>query len=93
MRFPLSVVAAVREVVPSHLAFGMRVSATDWVDGGWNVNDTVVFARAALVEMEGGHIELVRRGPRVLWNAAGHSADLLRDTRGRATFSALIRTT
>jgi 2,4-dienoyl-CoA reductase-like NADH-dependent reductase (Old Yellow Enzyme family) len=47
MRFPLSVVAAVRAVVPPHIAFGIRVSATDWVDGGWTLDDTVEFARAA----------------------------------------------
>ena len=34
MRFPLEVFEAVRRVVPSDVALGVRVSATDWVEGG-----------------------------------------------------------
>ena len=44
MRFPLEVVRAVREVWPERLPLAYRVSATDWLDGGWNPNDTIVFA-------------------------------------------------
>jgi len=46
MRFPLEVFAAVRAVWPSERPLGVRVSATDWVDGGWTVEETVVFAQA-----------------------------------------------
>jgi 2,4-dienoyl-CoA reductase-like NADH-dependent reductase (Old Yellow Enzyme family) len=45
MRFPLELFTAVREVWPSHKPLGVRVSATDWVDGGWNLEEAVVFAR------------------------------------------------
>ncbi|MBL6952206.1 MAG: NADH:flavin oxidoreductase/NADH oxidase [Alphaproteobacteria bacterium] len=45
MRFPLEVFAAVRAVWPEDRPLGVRVSATDWVDGGWTVEETVVFAR------------------------------------------------
>lgn len=45
MRFPLSIVKAVRGVWPSERALGVRISATDWLDGGWNVNDSIVFTR------------------------------------------------
>lgn len=45
VRFPLEVVAAVREVWPEHLPLFVRVSATDWVEGGWTVDETVEFAR------------------------------------------------
>ncbi len=45
MRFPLMVAQAVREVVPQELPLLVRVSATDWTEGGWGVDDTVRFAQ------------------------------------------------
>jgi len=45
MRFPLQVVEAVREVWPAELPLLVRVSASDWTEGGWEIADTVVFAR------------------------------------------------
>lgn len=45
MRFPIEVFAAVRAAVPDDRPVGVRVSATDWVDGGWSVDDTVALAR------------------------------------------------
>jgi len=44
MRFPLEVFDAVRAAVPKEKPVGVRVSATDWVDGGWNLDQTIVFA-------------------------------------------------
>jgi len=46
LRFPLEVFDAVRAVWPADRPLGVRVSATDWVDGGWTVDDTVALARA-----------------------------------------------
>jgi 2,4-dienoyl-CoA reductase-like NADH-dependent reductase (Old Yellow Enzyme family) len=46
MRFPLEVFQALREAVPPSVALGVRVSATDWVDGGWDLAQTLVFAQA-----------------------------------------------
>ena len=43
MRFPLEVFDAVRAVFSKPVT--MRVSATDWVDGGWDVEQTILFAR------------------------------------------------
>jgi 2,4-dienoyl-CoA reductase-like NADH-dependent reductase (Old Yellow Enzyme family) len=45
MRFPLEAFAAVRTVWPADKPMGIRVSATDWMDGGWTPEETVVFAR------------------------------------------------
>lgn len=45
MRFPLEVFEAVRAVWPQDRVLGMRVSATDWIDGGWTPEETVAFAR------------------------------------------------
>ncbi|GIW36118.1 MAG: oxidoreductase [Meiothermus sp.] len=45
MRFPLEVVEAVRAVWPEELPLFVRVSASDWVEGGWDIADTVAFAK------------------------------------------------
>jgi 2,4-dienoyl-CoA reductase-like NADH-dependent reductase (Old Yellow Enzyme family) len=45
MRYPLSVLEAVRAAVPADFPVGLRLSATDWVQGGWDVEECVVFAR------------------------------------------------
>ena len=46
MRLPLAVFEAVREVWPSHKPLGFRVSATDGAEGGWDVAQTIEFAKA-----------------------------------------------
>jgi 2,4-dienoyl-CoA reductase-like NADH-dependent reductase (Old Yellow Enzyme family) len=46
MRFPLEVFDAVRAVFPADRPVTMRVSATDWVEGGWDVEQTIAFAKA-----------------------------------------------
>ncbi len=45
LRFPLEVFRAVREAVPSSVAVGARLSATDWVAGGWDVEQSIVFSQ------------------------------------------------
>jgi 2,4-dienoyl-CoA reductase-like NADH-dependent reductase (Old Yellow Enzyme family) len=47
MRFPLEVIRAVRAVVPASTPVGMRISATDWAPGGWDVEQSIEFVRAA----------------------------------------------
>jgi 2,4-dienoyl-CoA reductase-like NADH-dependent reductase (Old Yellow Enzyme family) len=51
MRFPLEVFDAVRAAVPGGMAVGMRISATDWVEGGWDIEQSIRLAH-----------ELKRRG-------------------------------
>ncbi|SEC81739.1 2,4-dienoyl-CoA reductase [Rhizobiales bacterium GAS191] len=46
MRFPLEVFEAVRAAFPAEKPVWARVSATDWVEGGWSLDETVAFARA-----------------------------------------------
>ena len=46
MRFPLEVFAAVRAAFPAQRPVSVRVSATDWIDGGWDIEQTIAFARA-----------------------------------------------
>src|SRR6266849_55986 len=45
MRFPLEVFAAMRAAWPGHKPLGVRVSCTDWVEGAWDIEQTVAFAR------------------------------------------------
>ena len=46
MRFPLEVFDAVRAAFPAEKPVGVRISATDWVDGGWDLEQSVAFSRA-----------------------------------------------
>jgi NADPH2 dehydrogenase len=46
MRWPLEVFEAVRRVVPEGKPVGVKVSATDWVEGGWDLEQTIEYARA-----------------------------------------------
>ncbi|HEY0011617.1 MAG TPA: NADH:flavin oxidoreductase/NADH oxidase [Allosphingosinicella sp.] len=46
MRFPLEIYDAVRAAFPAGKSVTMRVSGTDWAEGGWDVEQTVAFARA-----------------------------------------------
>ncbi len=44
-RLAREVVAAVRAVWPDHLPLWVRISATDWVEGGWSEDEAVALAR------------------------------------------------
>ncbi|MEO7999361.1 MAG: NADH:flavin oxidoreductase/NADH oxidase [Gemmatimonadaceae bacterium] len=46
LRFPLEIFELVRAAFPASQPVGVRVSATDWVEGGWHVDDTIAFAQA-----------------------------------------------
>jgi len=46
MRFPLEVFEAVRAAFPPEKPVAVRVSGTDWVRGGWDIEQTVAYARA-----------------------------------------------
>src|SRR5512140_566535 len=45
LAFPLAVVARVREIWPASQPLFVRISATDWVEGGWSVEHSVALAR------------------------------------------------
>ena len=46
LRYPLEVFAAMREVWPASLPMTVRISATDWVDGGQTLDDAIAIAEA-----------------------------------------------
>ncbi len=45
LRFPLEVCAAVREVWPADKPLFVRISATDWKEGGWDVAQSIEFCK------------------------------------------------
>jgi 2,4-dienoyl-CoA reductase-like NADH-dependent reductase (Old Yellow Enzyme family) len=45
MRYPLEVFDAVRAAFPAHKPVGVKVSATDWVEGGWDLAQTIEYAK------------------------------------------------
>lgn len=45
MRFPLMIAEAVRSAVPETLPVFVRISASDWVDGGWDVEQSIEFCK------------------------------------------------
>jgi 2,4-dienoyl-CoA reductase-like NADH-dependent reductase (Old Yellow Enzyme family) len=45
MRYPLEVFDAIRAVFPADKPVGIKVSATDWVEGGWDLAQTIEFAK------------------------------------------------
>jgi 2,4-dienoyl-CoA reductase-like NADH-dependent reductase (Old Yellow Enzyme family) len=45
MRFPLDVARKVREAVPERLAVFVRISATDWKEGGWDLEQSIEFCK------------------------------------------------
>jgi 2,4-dienoyl-CoA reductase-like NADH-dependent reductase (Old Yellow Enzyme family) len=69
MRFPLEVFDAVRAVFPLERAVTMRVSGTDWVAGGWDIDQTIAFAQAleargcAAIHVSSGGLDPAQRIP------------------------------
>lgn len=45
LRYPLEVFDAVRSVFPASKPVGVKVSASDWVEGGWDLAQTVELAK------------------------------------------------
>ena len=44
VRFLMEIVAAVQQSWPAELPLFVRISATDWADGGWTLEDSIVLA-------------------------------------------------
>ncbi|MDX5363937.1 MAG: NADH:flavin oxidoreductase/NADH oxidase [Pseudazoarcus pumilus] len=69
MRFPLEVFDAVRAVFPAGKPVGMRISASDWVEGGWDVAQSLEFAAAleargcAFIHVSSGGLSVEQKIP------------------------------
>jgi 2,4-dienoyl-CoA reductase-like NADH-dependent reductase (Old Yellow Enzyme family) len=60
MALLLAVFDAVKAAVSSEMAVGVRISATDWVDGGWDLAQSIELAR--VLEARGCHFLHVSSG-------------------------------
>lgn len=45
MKYPLEIFSEIRRVWPADRILGVRISAVDWVAGGWTMSDSVAFSR------------------------------------------------
>jgi 2,4-dienoyl-CoA reductase-like NADH-dependent reductase (Old Yellow Enzyme family) len=45
IRFPLEVARKVRNAIPKSMPLFVRISATDWIDGGWDVPQSIEFVK------------------------------------------------
>jgi 2,4-dienoyl-CoA reductase-like NADH-dependent reductase (Old Yellow Enzyme family) len=80
MRFPLAVIAAVRAIWPTDRPLFLRISAIDGIAGGWTIEDSIAYARAAadhgvdLVDVSTGGFDGARFdiGPGMFLNSAAH---------------------
>ncbi len=69
MRFPLKVFETLRANFAPDKPVGVRVSATDWVDGGWDIEQTVAFAKelqkrgCAFIDVSSGGLSPLQKIP------------------------------
>ena len=97
LRFPLEVFEAMRERWPQERPMGVRVSATDWIQGGWDVDDTIVLARELAsrgcdyLAVSSGGLSLEQRIPLGEGHQVGFAATLRREA-GLATMAYLPAT-
>ncbi len=86
MRLPLEVVRRLRETIPESLPLFVRISATDWAEGGWDLDQSVEFARRAkemgvdLIDVSSGGLVPKARIP----VAKGYQVPLARRIRDEA---------
>ncbi|WP_374320217.1 NADH:flavin oxidoreductase/NADH oxidase [Aquabacterium sp.] len=60
MRFPLEVFDGMRAAFPAERPIGVRIPATDWVEGGWDVTQSIALAKE--LERRGAHYIHVSSG-------------------------------
>ncbi|HEY3266817.1 MAG TPA: NADH:flavin oxidoreductase/NADH oxidase [Armatimonadota bacterium] len=87
MRLPLLVVDAVRAALPERLPLFVRISATDWADGGWDLAQSLTLARRArdrgvdLVDCSSGGLVPYAKIPAEAGYQVGFAAALRREAR------------
>ncbi len=55
MRFPVEVAKAVRAALPDDMPLFTRISAVDWIEGGWEIADSVALA----IKLKAAGVDLV----------------------------------
>ena len=70
MRLPLAAAAAVREAIPDTMPLLVRISTTDWVAGGWDVDQSIELVRRMaavgvdLIDASSGGLDVRQQIPR-----------------------------
>jgi 2,4-dienoyl-CoA reductase-like NADH-dependent reductase (Old Yellow Enzyme family) len=86
IRFALETIEAVRAAWPLDLPLWLRISASDWVEGGWTVADSVALARRVkpmgvdLIDCSSGGSSLAQQIPM----AAGYQVPFAERVRAEA---------
>ena len=86
MRYPLEIARAVRAVVPKRMAFGARITGSDWMDGGLTPDDAVACAKALkaagcdYIDVSSGGVAADARNP----TTPGYNADIAARVRREA---------
>jgi len=71
MRFPLEIFDAIRAAFPAHKPVSARVSGTDWIEGGWDIEQTIAFAQkleehgCAAIHISSGGLHPAQKVPAV----------------------------
>lgn len=96
MRFPLEIIATVREAWPADLPVFVRVSAIDGLEGGWQLDDTLAFASesvklgADVVDCSSGGLVRPAMASYAIKPSVGYQvpyAEEVRDRTGAATMA------
>ena len=69
MRYPLEIFDATRAAFPAGKPVGVRISATDWMDGGWDAEQSIEYCKAlqargcAFIDVSSGGISMQQKIP------------------------------
>jgi 2,4-dienoyl-CoA reductase-like NADH-dependent reductase (Old Yellow Enzyme family) len=86
LRYPLEVFEAVRQAFPANRPVGIRISASDWVEGGWEIEQSVALAHALkqrgcdYIHVSSGGLSLAQRIPVVPGFQVGFAERIRRET-------------
>ena len=92
MRFPLEVLDAIRAAMPPDAVIGIRVSATDWAEGGWDITECLALAKAlkqrncSFIHVSSGGLSAVQKIPAVPGYQVGF-AEQIRQATGLPTIA------
>jgi 2,4-dienoyl-CoA reductase-like NADH-dependent reductase (Old Yellow Enzyme family) len=69
MRFPLELFSILRENFPAEKPVWIRISATDWVEGGWTLEESIILSKAvkklgaAAIHVSSGGVSSLQKIP------------------------------
>ena len=93
-RLAREIVSAIRKLMPERLPLFIRISATDWKEGGWDVDQSVELAKSLGPRYQVPFSERIRRDAAVMTGAVGlietkeQVAEILADNKADLVFMA-----